>query len=55
MATSSLAAGVYLASPVADFRNGVNIHMDGGCTANISWTSTHVRGSSVPIPKSVGW
>ncbi len=28
-------AVAYLASPVADFVNGVNIHMDGGGTANI--------------------
>ena len=28
-------AVAYLASPLADFVNGVNIHMDGGATANI--------------------
>jgi len=28
-------AVAYLASPIADFVNGVNIHMDGGGTANI--------------------
>ena len=28
-------AVAYLASPLADFVNGVNIHMDGGGTANI--------------------